>query len=316
MSSQNLERLRKEAGIGRVTVERLKRAGLDNVKVLAVMNPEEVEELTDIDVVRAGKIIRAARALVGLDSEPILAERLEVEDTVPRLTTGMKAFDELLQGGLRSGDIYEFIGEFGAGKTQICHQLAVTVQLPEDRGGVSGRALYVDTEGTFSPGRIRQIAGRFGVEDPLKGIYVKRVESVVALEDLVVKFLPRFVEEKQVRLVVIDSVIALYRAQFKGREYLARRQQRLNYLLDWLKRLGRVYEPLYIAITNQVLSSPTPFGTMKMPAGGNILAHASTHRFFLYKGRERHVLRVLDSPSLPKWAEIEFVITNGGVEDA
>lgn len=311
-----MEELRRRTGIGRVTVERLKRAGLDNVRVLAVMNPEEVEELAGVDVVRAGKIIRTARALVGLDSEPVLAERLEVEDTVPKLTTGVRSLDELLGGGLRSGDIYELIGEFGAGKTQLCHQLAVTVQLPEDRGGVSGRALYVDTEGTFSTQRIRQIAGRFGLDEPLKGIYVKRVESVVALEDLVVKSLPRFIEEKQVRLVVIDSVIALYRAQFKGREYLARRQQRLNYLLDWLKRLGRVYEPLYIAITNQVLSSPTPFGTMKMPAGGNILAHASTHRFFLYKGKEEHVLRVLDSPSLPREAKVEFVITDGGVEDA
>ena len=311
----DIEKLRKTAGVGRVTLQRLQRAGLDNPRVLAIMNPEELEEYASIDVVRAGKIIRAARTLVGLSSEPVLASSLETEEA-PRLTTGLRALDELLQGGLRSGDIYEFIGEFGAGKTQLCHQLAVTVQLPPEMGGVGGKALYIDTEGTFSPGRIESIAERFGVEKPLKGVYVKRVESVVALEDLVIKHLSRLVEEKDVKLVIIDSVIALYRAQFKGREYLARRQQRLNYLLDWLKRLGRVYEPLYIAITNQVLSSPTPFGTMKLPAGGNILAHASTHRFYLRKGRESHVLTVLDSPSLPRDAKVEFVITGGGVEDA
>ncbi len=314
--SEGLEELRKKAGIGRVTIQRLQRAGLDNPRVLAVMNPEEIEEYAGIDVIRAGKIIRAARAIVGLDSEPILAERLEVEDTTPRLTTGVRGFDELLGGGLRSGDIYEFIGEFGAGKTQLCHQLAVTVQLPPEMGGVGGKALYIDTEGTFSPGRIESIAERFGVEKPLEGVFTYRAESVIALEDLVVKRLPRFIEEKNVKLVIIDSVIALYRAQFKGREYLARRQQRLNYLLDWLKRLGRVYSPLYIVITNQVLTSPTPFGAMKLPAGGNILAHASTHRFYLRKGRESHVLTVLDSPSLPRDAKVEFVITDGGVEDA
>ena len=311
----DIEKLRKTAGVGRVTLERLKKAGLDNLKILSIMNPEEVEELAGVDVIRAGKIIRAARSIIGLDSEPVLAASLE-EDFTPRLTTGVKGLDELLQGGLKSGDIYEFAGEFGAGKTQLCHQLAVTVQLPPEMGGVGGKALYIDTEGTFSPGRIESIAERFGVEKPLSNVYMYRAESVVALEDLVIKRLPRLIEDREIRLVVVDSIIALYRAQFKGMEWLARRQQRLNYLLDWLKRLGRVYTPLYVVITNQVLTSPTPFGAMKLPAGGNILAHASTHRFFLYKGKERHIVKVIDSPSLPRGAEVEFVITEHGVEDA
>jgi len=128
---------------------------------------------------------------------------------------------------------------------------------------------------------------------------------------------PQLIEEKGVRLIIVDSVIALYRAQFRGREWLAERQQRLNYVLDWLKRLSRVYQPLFTVITNQVMSSPMPgLMAIKIPAGGNIVAHASTHRFILRKaGQGKHVIQVLDSPYLPKSAEAEFCIFEGGVTD-
>jgi len=304
-------------GVGRVTAERLRRAGVASVRQLAVMNPEELEEMAQIDPLRAARIIRAAREALGLVSAPVPA--LEYEGRLaerPRLPTGVKAVDELLGGGLEPGSIYELAGEYGAGKTQICHQLSVMVQVFDSE--LAGKCLYIDTEGTFSSQRIRAVAARLGLDptEALRNVLVSRVETVVALEEAVREQAPKAIEEAGVRLVVIDSVIALYRAQFRGREWLARRQQRLNYVLDWLKRLGRAYSPLYLVVTNQVLSSPMPgLASIKLPAGGNIIAHASTHRFILRKAGDKHVIQVLDSPYLPRGAVAEFRITEGGVED-
>ena len=309
-------RLEDLKGVGRVTAQRLRNAGV-SVRHLAIMNPEELEELAGIDVIRASKIIRAAREAFGMRNQPITA--LEYERRVggePRLPTGVKAVDELLEGGLEPGSIYELAGEYGSGKTQLCHQLAVIVQVFDDE--LKGKALYIDTEGTFSPQRIKAIAFRLGLngDEVLSNILVDRVITVIELEEAVRVVAPQLLEGSDVRLIVVDGVMTLYRAQFKGLEMLARRQQRLNYLLDWLKRLGRVYHPLYIVITNQVLTQPIPgMAALKVPAGGNIIAHASTHRFILRRKGDVHVIQVLDSPYLPRKAEAEFRITNGGVED-
>ncbi|WP_460025568.1 DNA repair and recombination protein RadA [Infirmifilum sp. SLHALR2] len=308
-------------GVGRVTLKKLEEAGIRTLHQIAVMNPEELEEMAGIEPSRAYELIVEARRILGLMSQSeVTAEDYErALMQVPRLKTHVASIDELLGGGLESGAIYEFAGEFGTGKTQLCHQLAVTVQLPPEKGGFSGKALYIDTEGTFSPQRIREVAQRFGLDagEALRSVYVERVESVVAMEHAVRSKAPMFIEEKGVRLIIVDSVIALYRAQFRGREWLAERQQRLNYVLDWLKRLGRIYQPLFTVITNQVMSSPMPgLMAIKIPAGGNIVAHASTHRFILRKaGQGKHVLQVLDSPYLPKSAEAEFCITSVGVVD-
>ncbi|WP_460024245.1 DNA repair and recombination protein RadA [Infirmifilum sp. SLHALR2] len=308
-------------GVGRVTLKKLEEAGIRTLRQLAVMNPEELEEMASIEPARAYELIVEARRMLGLmGSGEVTAEEYEkMLAQVPRLKTQVQSIDELLGGGLESGAIYEFAGEFGTGKTQLCHQLAVTAQLPRERGGFAGKALYIDTEGTFSPQRIREVAARFGLDgtEALRSVYVERVESVVAMEHAVRSKAPRLIEERGVRLIVVDSVIALYRAQFRGREWLAMRQQRLNYVLDWLKRLGRVYQPLFTVITNQVMSSPMPgLMAIKIPAGGNIVAHASTHRFILRKaGQGKHVIQVLDSPYLPKSAEAEFCIASGGVVD-
>lgn len=304
--------------VGRITASRLRKAGIKSVRHLALYTAEELEELAGIDPARASTILRAARMAIGFRGEPVSMEELERElESRPRLTTGVQAIDELLGGGLEPGSIYEFAGEFGSGKTQLCHQLAVTVQLTRNKGGVGGKCLYIDTEGTFSPSRIRAIAKRFGLDPAAaaKGVYCARPVNVEYLEDIVRGSLVEFVEEKGVKLVVVDSIIALYRAEFRGREMLARRQQRINYILDWLKRVGRTYST-FIVITNQVLEAPIGFTTIKVPAGGNIIAHASTHRFLLKKAGDVWRLEVLDSPRLPRGKAALFTITDYGVEDA
>uniref|UniRef100_A0A7J3X810 DNA repair and recombination protein RadA n=1 Tax=Thermofilum pendens TaxID=2269 RepID=A0A7J3X810_THEPE len=312
---RSVDELASVEGVGRVTISRLKSAGISYLEDLVAFNPEELEELAGIDYERAVKVIRAARQLLGWSAR-IYKGREYAEALARReaLTTGVRALDELLGGGLVVYDIYEFAGEFGSGKTQLCHQLAVTAQLPPARGGLGGDVVYIDTEGTFSPERMERIAQRFDVEDPLSRVYVARPINVDEMEEVVVRNLAPLLREG-VRLVVVDSIIALYRAEFKGREWLAARQQRINYLLDWLKRLARVHEAV-VVITNQVVAVPSAWGvTIKLPAGGNIIAHASTHRFLLKKAGDVWTAECLDSPRIARGTSASFLIAEDGLRD-
>jgi DNA repair protein RadA len=305
-------------GIGPKTAQLLKSKGILSIKHLALFNPEELIELTDMTPDRVEKILRSARDVVFGGNRVARATDLAKNfESIVRLKTNVRSIDELLQGGLEPKTIYEFAGEFGTGKTQLCHQLSVTVQLGQDRGGVGGAAIYLDTEEAFSPSRISSIAQRFDLDpnEALDNIYVIKVINAVDLEDRIKFDVVRLVEQANVKLIVVDSIIALYRAEFKGRERLAERQQRLNYILDWLMRIAKVYN-VYVVLTNQVLDVPMGYIEVKRPAGGNVLAHAVTHRLFLRKSREDvKVMEVLDSPRLPFKASAMFRITDKGIED-
>jgi len=305
-------------GIGPKTAQLLKSKGILSIKHLALFNPEELIELTDMTPDRVEKILRSARDVVFGSNRVARATDLAKNfEGIVRLKTNVRSIDELLQGGLEPKAIYEFAGEFGTGKTQLCHQLSVTVQLDQDKGGVGGAAIYLDTEEAFSPSRISSIAQRFDLDpnEALDNIYVIKVINAVDLEDRIKFDVVRLVEQANVKLIVVDSIIALYRAEFKGRERLAERQQRLNYILDWLMRIAKVYN-VYVVLTNQVLDVPMGYIEVKRPAGGNVLAHAVTHRLFLRKSREDvKVMEVLDSPRLPFKASAMFRITDKGIED-
>jgi DNA repair protein RadA len=321
-SEKEVTELLRSYGIGPTVIAKLKTAGLlseRGLRFIVAATPDElVEWLSLSSYESAVKLREAAKSLVGYQSGAVdAAQLMELEERLPKLATGVKGIDELLGGGLRAGDLYELAGEFGTGKTQLCHQLAVTVQLPEEKGGLSGRAVYIDTEGTFSPPRVAAIASRFGLDpkNALNAVTVYRPLNTGELEKFVREELSGYLEGGA-RLVVIDSVIALYRAQYRGMEWLARRQQAINYLLDWLKRWARIYSAVAV-ITNQVLTHPLPSGVaLKLPAGGNIIAHASTHRFLMRKAGDAWLIECIDSPRIAKGASAQFKITDAGVEDA
>ncbi|MCC6050957.1 MAG: DNA repair and recombination protein RadA [Thermofilum sp.] len=321
-SEKELVELLRSHGVGPTLIAKLKGAGLLSMRglkfVVAATPDELVEWLSLSSYESAVKLREAAKAAVGYQSSAVdAAQLMELEERLPKLATGVKGIDELLQGGLRPGELYEFAGEFGTGKTQLCHQLSVTVQLPEEKGGLSAKAVYIDTEGTFSPQRIASIASRFGLDPKaaLNAVAVYRPLNTGELERFVREELSGYLEDGA-KLVVIDSVIALYRAQYRGMEWLARRQQAINYLLDWLKRWARIYSAVAV-ITNQVLTHPLPSGVaLKLPAGGNIIAHASTHRFLMRKAGDAWLIECIDSPRIAKGASVQFKITDAGVEDA
>jgi DNA repair protein RAD51 len=223
-------------------------------------------------------------------------------------------------GGFETGSITELYGEFRTGKTQLCHTLCVTCQLPVDQGGGEGKALYIDTEGTFRPERLVAIAERFGVspEDVLDNVAYARAynsEHQGTLLDQAASMMA----ENRFGLVVVDSATALFRNEFVGRGELAGRQQQLGQFLRKLQRLADEFG-CAVVVTNQVVANVDGGGMFAGPAfkaiGGNIMAHASTTRLALRKGRgENRMCKIVDSPMLPE-SEAEFCIAESGITDA
>ncbi|MEM4662153.1 MAG: DNA repair and recombination protein RadA, partial [Desulfurococcaceae archaeon] len=231
--------------------------------------------------------------------------------------TGSRALDELLGGGIETKTITEFYGEYGSGKTQLCHQLSVNVQLPYEKGGLSGRAVYIDTEGTFRWERVEAMARAVGLDPDatMENIYYVRAynsDHQMSTIDELFSFVPK----NEVKLVVIDSVTSHFRAEYPGREHLAERQQKLNAHLHQLLRLAEAYN-IAVVVTNQVMARPDVFyGDPTVAVGGHVLAHVPGVRVYLKKARgSKRIARVVDAPHLPE-GEAVFAITEEGIRDA
>jgi DNA repair protein RadA len=302
-------------GVGEKTAEKLKDAGYDNLMAVAAASPKELSEVAEIGEQTAAKIIIAARDALEMGYETAL-DVFAKRERIGRITTGSKALDGILGGGIETGAVTEFHGAFGSSKSQIAHQLAVNVQLPKERGGLGGACLFIDTEGTFRPERIRQMAEALSLnpEEVLKNIYVARAYNSDH-QCLLVDKANEIIREKNIKLIVIDSVTALFRSEYSGRGELASRQQKLNKHLHSLQRLADVYN-VAVYITNQVMTRPDIlFGDPTAPVGGHILGHLSTYRVYVRKSKgETRIARIIDSPNLPE-SECVFRVTPRGIED-
>lgn len=300
-------------GIGPATVAKLKEIGFKTVESLGTAAVAELVA-AGIGEPMAENVIEAARKSMAITF--VRGDELvELRKNVRKLTSGCSSLDRLLNGGIETQSLTEFYGEFGSGKSQLCHQLCVTVQLGEAQGGLNGSVLYIDTEATFRPERVMQIAPRFGLkpEDVLKGIvYAEAYTSnhqTVLLENA-----DGVIKENDIRLIIVDSVMSHFRSEYLGREMLAPRQQQLNKHLHKLMRLSRAFNAAAV-ITNQVLASPDAFFSKAVsPTGGHILGHMSHSRIFLRKGRSNvRIAKLTASPSLPE-GEVPMRITERGIE--
>jgi len=302
-------------GVGPATAKKLREIGFHTIEALATATTRELE-LVGLSESRAREVIKAARSSMALDF--IRAdELLEMRKNVSRLTTGSRNLDSLLGGGLETQTITEFFGEYGSGKSQMCHQLCVNVQLPPERGGLNGAALYIDTENTFRTERIAQMARHLGLDirEVVKNIiYAEAYTSdhqMFLLENA-----DKVIKENNVRLIVVDSLTALFRSEYLGREMLAERQQKLNKHMHKLIRLARAFNAVAV-VTNQVMSKPDVFfGNAIYPVGGHIVAHTSHTRIYLRKAPRGsiRIARLVSSPYLPE-GETTLRITENGIED-
>mmetsp|Transcript_5125 Transcript_5125/g.7547 ORF Transcript_5125/g.7547 Transcript_5125/m.7547 type:complete len:241 (+) Transcript_5125:331-1053(+) len=235
------------------------------------------------------------------------------------LTTGAVELDKLLEGGIETGSITEVFGEFRTGKTQLCHTLCVTCQMPVSSGGAEGKAIYIDTEGTFRPEKLTAIAERFGLDPALaleNVAYARAHNSEHQMELL--KMAAAIMSTDRYALMVIDSATALFRTDYMGRGELSERQMILGQFLRQLTRLAEEFG-VAVLVTNQVVANPGEMSFAKdasKPIGGNIMAHASTTRLRLRKGRgENRICTVFDSPTLPE-ADAQFALGSAGICDA
>ena len=310
-----LENLESLSGVGPAIAKKLEQAGYTTVESLAVTPVRELVSKTNLGENTAKNVVEEARKTLGIDY--ITAqELLQKRQAMKKCKTGSDRLDMVLGGGIETQAMTELIGEFGTGKSQLCMDLSVRVQLPPEQGGLGGHCLFIDTEGTFSPERVYEIATALGL-DPnqyLSKIIVARVYTSDH-QLLIMENLAKICSEERIKLVVVDSMISHFRSEYIGRENLSERQQKLNNCLHKLIRMAEVHN-MAAVVTNQVQANPQAFfGDPNKPTGGNVMAHACTHRIFLRKSKgNRRIARVIDSPYLPE-RTAHFLITEKGVED-
>ena len=318
-------------------LDKLGELNINSVYQLAVQNPSELAwglGNNFVDIHLAARLIANARKI--LTENEILSKEFSTADDllvrrnkISRYKTGSSNFDSFLNGGIETQSITEIAGEFGSGKSQICHTLcAAAISLLKDDSlddgdnefsqRVPGSIIYIDTESTFQVNRVHQIAEQKNLdpEDILKRIYHCNVYSSEQLEDLIDN-LPKYIEQYNSKLVIVDSIISLHRAEFSGQGTLTERQQRLGKMLSKLRRYADIYN-IAVVITNQVVSyadsSHPGFDYMKA-AGGNIVGHGSTYRIFLKRSGKNRAAIMQDSPSHP-YQRVKFTISENGIEDA
>ncbi len=303
-------------GVGSTIASKIRNAGYQDIISLATANPMVLIEACGIGEPTARKIVAEAREA----SKMNFMSGLEFEDkrrSVQRISTGSQAFDILLGGGVETQSITECYGEYGSGKSQLAFQLAVNVQLPKDKGGLEGHAIWIDTEGTFRPARIEQLAAVKGLDpkQTLQNIKIGRAYSSDH-QILLVDKIPELVNnDSKIKLIVVDSMMALFRAEYIGRGTLADRQQKINVVLHTLQRLADRFN-IAVYITNQVMARPdVMFGDPTIAVGGHIIGHVATYRIYLRKGKKgSRVAKLVDSPSLPE-GEASFEISSNGITD-
>lgn len=302
-------------------LSQLKEVGFLSLKDVIIEGPLELSTRSGISMDDSNFIYN--QAITFLEDIGVMEMRFTPATTlynkrkrIGRISTGSRNFDKLLGGGIETNAITEVYGEFGTGKTQLCHTACVMVQQSCSQGGLDGGALYIDTENTFRPERIETIS-KARHQNPIQildNIVVAKAYSS-SHQELILSESGRIIESQNIKLLIFDSAISLYRSEFLGLSSLSLRQQRLNKLVHSIMRIAQTHQ-IAVLLTNQVQSSPeTGFGNISSKAaGGNIFAHSSTYRIFLRKSNRNRIARMVDSPNHPE-SEALFSIGESGVTD-
>ena len=329
-------------GVGPATAEKLRDNGYDSYQGLAVASPGELSNTADVGESSAADIIKAARQAADIGGFETGSDVLQRREKIGKLEWLVPEVDEMLGGGVETQSITEVYGEFGAGKSQVTHQLAVNVQLPREQGGLEGSAIFIDTEDTFRPERIddmvrgldeevieamleqREIEGTANDEETLEALVADVLDKIHVAKAFNSNHQMLLAEKAQeltaeneetdwpVRIVCVDSLTAHFRAEYVGRGQLADRQQKLNKHLHDLSRIADLYNTA-ILVTNQVASNPDSFfGDPTQPIGGNILGHKSTFRMYLRKSKgDKRIVRLVDAPNLADGEAVMRVVNDG-----
>ena len=338
-AKQDLEDL---PGVGPATADKLQENGYDSYQSIAVASPGELSNKADVGESSASDIINAAREAADIGGFETGASVLARREEIGKLEWLIPEIDDMLGGGVETQSITEVYGEFGAGKSQVTHQLAVNVQLQGEQGGLHGRCIFIDSEDTFRPERIdemvrgledeiiddelehREIEGTADDEEALEALVADVLDKIhvakafnsnhqILLAEKALEIAKEHEDDDYpVRLLCVDSLTAHFRAEYVGRGELANRQQKLNKHLHDLDRVGNLYNAA-VLVTNQVQSNPDAFfGDPTKPIGGNILGHKSTFRMYLKKSKgNKRIVKLVDAPNLPDGESVMRVENDG-----
>ncbi|UYV70671.1 RAD51 [Cordylochernes scorpioides] len=268
-------------GISAGDIKKLEEAGFHTVESVAFAPKKALLAIKGISEAKATKLLEEALKVVPMGFTSATDFHMKRSELI-QITTGSKELDKLLGGGIETGSITEIFGEFRTGKTQLCHTLAVTCQLPIDFNGGEGKCLYIDTEGTFRPERLLATSERFGLEgsEVLDNVAYARAYNTDHQTQLLVMASAMMVESRY-SLLIVDSATALYRTDYSGRGELGARQNHLGRFMRMLLRLADEFG-VAVVISNQVVAQVDGASMFvadpKKPIGGNIIAHASTTR--------------------------------------
>ena len=341
MPEADLEEL---PGVGPATAEKLRENGFESFQSLAVASSGELANAADVGDSTAADVVQAAREAADVGGFETGATVLERREQIGKLSWNVPEIDEMLGGGVETQSITEVYGKFGAGKSQVTHQLSVNIQLPQEHGGLHGRAVFIDSEDTFRPERIDDMVRGLSDEQLEAAMEQRGIEGSLddeeTMEELVESFLDKIhvakgfnsnhqmllaekaqeiagefeEDEYPVRLLCVDSLTAHFRAEYVGRGELADRQQKLNKHLHDLDKVGNLYNAA-VVVTNQVLSNPDSFfGDPTKPIGGNILGHKSTFRMYLRKSKnDKRIVKLVDAPNLAD-GEAVMRVQDGGLK--
>ncbi len=341
MADADLEKL---PGVGPATADKLKDAGFDSFEGIAVASPSELSNTADVGESTAADIVQAAREEADIGGFETGSQVLERRNQIGKLSWQIDEVDDLLGGGVETQSITEVYGEFGAGKSQVTHQLAVNVQLPKEVGGLHGAVVFIDSEDTFRPERIddmvrglpdealeatledREMEGSIDDEETMEALvddFLDKIHVAKAFNSNHQMLLAEKAQELAgehedsewpVRLLCVDSLTAHFRAEYVGRGELAERQQKLNKHLHDIDKVGNLFN-CAIVVTNQVASNPDSFfGDPTQPIGGNILGHKSTFRMYLRKSKgDKRIVRLVDAPNLAD-GEAVMRVQDGGLK--
>lgn len=333
------------SGVGPATAEKLQSAGYDRYEDLAVASVGEITADADIGDNTAQKIINSAREEADVGGFTTGDEALEARQNIRKITTGHSEIDDIMSGGIEEKAITELYGEHKSGKSQFTHQLCVNVQLPPEFGGSGKRAIFIDTEDSYRPERIVEMVR--GLDDEILQACMDRdgidgtPNDEDAMDELVENFLSRvhnasarntnmqimlaqdaadICQEYRdtdfpVGLLVVDSIIGHFRAEYVGRGELADRQQKLTQHMDDLTDFASRYEAA-VVIANQVMANPDQFfGDPTKAAGGNVIKHRSTFRVKLREGKgDKMVFMLEDAPNLPD-GQTPYLVEQSGIEE-
>lgn len=301
-------------GVTKPTIDKIVASGITTLQALSMQVPKTLSEQTGMGEDTAKRAISKAVKLIseGFITGKQLRDKHKCRT---RLTTGSAELDDLLGGGIESETTTEISGEFGSGKTQICHALAVLAQQPLEEGGLGGDVAWIDTENTLRTERIEEICVARGLdpEDALDRIWHALAYNSQH-QKLLINQLYKLCPENNIKLIIVDSILGNLRSEYIGRGLLSSRQDMLKGMLHVLMKVS-ISTKTTVVFTNQVLGTPDMYAKPIKPTGGHVMAHSATTRIFLSKKRDPlRKATLIDSSYLPP-GEAMFHITTEGISD-